>query len=151
MKRLLPLFLLACQTQEAEFTEGRLENLCAGAVPVCDLKASCVLADDEFVRGQLPGAQRLIVRSDRDDMRAVVRILLDEQVYPGTELLLQAFSPGCGDLDQVQLLDVDLFDRAGDDRILQFTLELPEKGDHLLEFFSDMTARYLLTVDTEDR
>lgn len=146
---LLASTLWSCQTQQAEFTEGRLEDLCAGAIPVCQLRAACVLEPDEFVRGQLPGAQRLIIRSDFDDMHAVVRILLEEQAYPGTELLLQAWSPGCGDLDQEQRLDVDLFALAGDDRILQFELALGEKGDHLLEFFSDMTAAYLLTVDVE--
>ena len=48
------------------------------------------------------------------------------------------------------MVDVDLFELAGDDGVLDFELRLPEAGDHLVELYSDMAAEFLLTVDVEE-
>jgi len=40
---------------------------------------------------------------------------------------------------------------AGDDRVLAFELDLPGRGDHLLEVFSDMSATYQMTTTVEAR
>ena len=45
---------------------------------------------------------------------------------------------------------VVLFDLAGDDGIIEAHLDVEGRGDHLVEFFSDMTARFLLVIDQED-
>lgn len=138
-----------CVTAEQAFTEGRLEDLCNGVVPVCNVQASCVLDAKKFVRSSFPGGRRLLVRTDEEGKQLVVRIFFTEMIYPGTELLVQAHSPECAGFDSELLIDVDIFDLAGDDLTLIFELEVPEKGDHLLEVFSDMSAGYLLTVDVE--
>ncbi len=140
-----------CLTAEESFTEGRLETLCAGALPVCNVRAGCVLDGGNFARGTFPGAQRYVVRTDRPDQRLSVRLLLSDERYPGTELLVQIYGPGCGETEQAHLVDVDFFRRAGDDGILEFTLALPEEGDHLLELFSDMSAGWVLAVEVADR
>ena len=147
---LAALAVAGCQSPEDEFTEGRLENLCAGTVPVCNVRAGCVLSDDDFVRGTFPGAQRYIVATDRPDQRVEVRLFFTSQRFPGTELLVQLSEPGCGRAEQTRLVDIDFFARAGDDGILDFSFDAPEKGDHLLEVFSDMSAGWLLTVDVVD-
>jgi hypothetical protein len=144
------LVVAGCQSQEQAFTEGRLEDLCAGAIPICALKAACVLDTDEFVRGTFPGAQRLIAVSDLDRQSLRVRLLLTEMVFPGTELEISVFSLGCGRAETEQRVDVDLFELAGDDRTLEFSFPLDEKGDHLVEVFSDMSAEYVLTFDLID-
>ncbi len=139
--------LAGCVDAEQAFTDGRLEDPCAASVPVCQTRAACVLAPDEYVRGTFPGAQRLIVRTDVDQAKVRVRLLFTEQVYPGTELQLDLWTPGCGDRDRARLVDVDLFDRAGADGVLTFTLDAPGRGDHLLDVYSDLSARWTLTVD----
>jgi hypothetical protein len=144
------ILLQGCLSDVEIFTQGRLEKVCNGVVPVCQVQAGCIADGEEFVRGEFPGDQRLLVRSEKIDQRLVVRVLLTEMVYPGTELLVQAFDPGCADLSEEHLVDLDLFEFAGDDRMFEFHLDLPESGDHLVELFSDMSAAYLLTFEVED-
>lgn len=138
-----------CQSQEEEFTNDRLEQLCEGAIPICDLYAGCVLNDDEYISGQFPGAQRAIIPVESGQRRLRVRLLFTQMVFPGTEFLLQVSDVGCGRVEQVQLIDVDVFDRAGDDSVLQFDIDLKDEdgGDRLVEIFSDMAASWLLVVD----
>ncbi len=138
-----------CFSQEEEFALGRLENPCAGSIPICAFQAACVLGRQDFLSGQLPGGQRFIVQADSLDRQIVIRMLFTEMIYPGTEFLLNLFSPGCGSLETEHIIDQDLFARAGDDRIVTFIMPIEEEGDHLLEVFSDMSAAYLLTVDLE--
>lgn len=150
MRRFAFVFILfGCLSQEEEFTEGRLETLCDGALPVCSLRAGCLLDSENFTRGRFPGSREVIVHAPVVESQLRVRLLFTEQVYPGTELLVQVHGPGCSTLEQVSLVDVDIFRRAGQDRILDFTLPLHEKGDHLLEVFSDMSAAWLLQVDVD--
>ena len=143
-------------TDESIFTSGRIEDLCNGVVPSCKKQAGCVLDDEHFTRGVFPGEQRIVVRSVARDANLVVRLLFTEMVYPGTEILAQAFSPDCGDVAMEQIIvdgpeDIDLFEYAGDDRIIDFDLALPETGDHLLEIYSDMAADYLVTTEVEEK
>ncbi len=140
----------SCLSDEALFTQNRLEDPCNAAIPVCNTQASCVLEDDEFYEGAFPGGARFIVRTQVDEATLIVRILLTEPLYPGTEILVQAHDLGCGDLDQAHPQDIDLFRLAGDDRILEFPLEVSGKGDHLLEIFSDMSSTYILNIILEE-
>ena len=139
----------ACVDAEGQFTAGRLEDLCDGIVPICNVRASCVLGPSRFLRSSFPGGQQLVVRSDEPDKKLLVRLFFTEMVFPGTELIVQARSPDCSGVDTEQLIDVDIFELAGDDVTLEFELALPETGDHLLEVFGDLSADYLMTVDIE--
>lgn len=147
----LALTLGGCFSDQDIFTQGRVEDLCAGVVPICHRQAGCVMDDTHFASGAFPGEFPVVAHSDTRDATLRVRILLTDMVYPGTELLVQAHSPDCGDAQLEHLVDIDLFDYAGDDRILDLELALPEAGDHLVEIYSDMAAEYLLTVDVEER
>ncbi len=146
------LMLLAapgCVTAEEAFVGPRLQDLCNASIPVCSVQASCVLGEGRFLRTTFPGGERLIVRTEEPEQTLVLRMFLSDERFPGTELVVQAYSPTCAGYDEDHLRDVDIFRVAGDDRVLEFHLRLPEKGDHLVEVFSDMTATYLLTVDIE--
>lgn len=137
-----------CVREDAVFTEGRLRTTCDGAIPVCDSRGACILGNDKYIDGQFPGGKKLIVPTTSDDNKLVVRFLLREMISPGTEILVRAHRPACSDFDERQV-EADLFERAGDDRILQFELALPGEGDHLLEIFSDMSAEYSMTTTVE--
>jgi len=139
----------ACVDAEGQFTDGRLEDLCNGVVPVCNVRASCVLSPSRFLRSSFPGGQQVVVRSEDPDKKLIVRIFFTKMIYPGTELVVQAHSPDCAGLDTEQIVDVDIFELAGDDVTLEFELDIPEVGDHLLEVFGDLSAGYLMTVDIE--
>ena len=147
----LPLTLCGCLDDESTFTQGRLEDPCNGSIPICRTQAACVLEQDEYFRGTFPGGVRKIVRNDTDKTTLVVRILLTEPLFPGTELLIQAYSPGCGQFKEAHVQDIDLFNFAGDDRTMEFQLDLEGQGDHLLEIFSDMSSDYILAILLEER
>lgn len=131
------------------FADGRLEDLCDGATPVCATQASCVVDRDEFLRGRFPGGRKVVVRSLEDGGTLVVRVLLEEMIFPGTEVFLEASSPDCTAFERLRRTDEDFFALAGGDRVLQLEVDLPERGDHKVEIFSDMAASYLMTFDVE--
>ena len=141
----------ACLNDERVFTQGRIEDLCDSAIPACDSQASCILRGDEFYEGSFPGGLKVITRTEGEDGTLIVRFLLTEMLSPGTELFIEASTPNCADkaIDHPQ--DVDLFDLAGDDRILEYHVDLPGRGDHLVTIFSDMSARYLMTFTYEEK
>ena len=143
-------FSLGCATSEGIFAGDRIENLCNDALPVCGQRAGCVLTADEYLAGRFPGGQRLIVRTPTDSSRLLVRIFLDEQVFPGTELQIRAGNTGCDGFDQVLQRDIDLFELAGESQTLERELEVEGRGDHLVEFFSDMASSFFLTIDVDE-
>ncbi len=140
-----------CFTDVSVFTAGRTEDTCNGAIPMCRQYAGCAIDRESYVKGQFPGDLRISAFAEVPHSTLIVRILFTDMVWPGTELLVLAYSPGCGDVRGEHLVDVDFFDLAGRDRILQFDIPLESPGDHLVEIFSDMAASYLLTADVEGR
>ena len=142
--------LSGCETAEEIFTSGRIENRYSGSIPVCGYIAACVLSQDQYLRGQFPGGQRLIVRTEIDQAQLVTRFLLLDERFPGTEIFVRAYSTGCGDYDEGHAEDVDLFELAGNDGIIEYGLNVTGLGDHMVEIFSDMSAEFLFRVDVED-
>ncbi len=143
----LALLMSSCVSDEAVFTDGRIEDVCNSAIPVCATRAACILQGDEFYRSEFPGGVRMIVRSETETAKLIVRVLLTEPIFPGTEFRVQAHTPGCGQFDEGVAIDVDLFEFFGDDRTVEYELDIPGRGDHLLEVFSDMSSTYLLTTE----
>lgn len=139
-----------CASEEDIFAGARIENLCNDALPVCGQRAGCVLIGSEYIRARFPGGQRFIVRTPTANSHLIVRILLVDQVFPGTELLVRAGNTGCDGFDEILQQDVNLFDVAGDSQVLEKELEVVGRGDHLVEVFSDMATGYLLTVEVDD-
>lgn len=139
-----------CATSEEIFTRGRIENRCNGSIPVCDDLAACVLSEEQYLRGQFPGGQKLIVRTENDRARLITRFLLVDERYPGTTIFVRAYSTGCGDYSEGLAEDVDLFKLAGGDGIIEYGLNVTGLGDHLVQIFSDMSAEFLFRVDIED-
>lgn len=148
--RWLPLLLgIACAPTSV--VDGRLPNLCADAYGVCGTTAGCSLDAEHYVEGVFPGALRVVVDSQVEQTPIRISFYLSDMRTPGTELLIQAHEPDCttsGTDSRLHLEDIDLFELAGPDRSLSWSdLVLHRPGEHLLEIFSDATARYLLVVE----
>jgi hypothetical protein len=142
----------SCKSPEDAFIGDRLLSLCDEAYWICDVPAGCVLSEDEYVEGVFPGVRRVVVVTEKEDVDLQVRLFFRKMEAPGTELLVQLYEPDCTiipDLGQAQLVDVDLFEKAGDDRILAFDLTALQIGEHLLEIYSDSSVEYLLIVDVK--
>ncbi len=153
MKSLPVIFVLfaavGCVDDSRVFTQGRIEDLCNESIPICGRQAACILGDDEFFSGRFPGGQRVIARTEFEKQDMVVRFLLDDLAFPGTEIQVLAYSPECGSYDEEHPRNVDLFELAGDDRVLEFKLDVGTRGDHLVEIFSDMSASYDMTISLD--
>jgi len=168
----------ACRDAQQIFTEDRLENLCTGHVPTCGMVASCVLGEDQYIRGQFPGGATVVVRTDerhRPDTpppgqqaptepaseqgperttvtaNMLVRLLLIDPRYPGTELRSRGYDNDCGNFDERldQEVPGGLFELAGGDGVIDHALVVGGDGDHMVTIFSDMNAGYLLRVDLD--
>jgi hypothetical protein len=140
----------SCKSGEEAFIGDRLLSLCNEAYWICDVPAGCVLDEKHYVEGVFPGVRRVVVVTKKQDQDVQVRLYLDVMESPGTELLVQLYEPDCTlnpDLGQAHLVDVDLFEKAGDDRTLLFDLTALQQGEHLLEIYSDANMDYLLVID----
>jgi hypothetical protein len=141
---------LSCQSGAEAFVDGRGLSICDEAYQICDVPAGCVLDRDHYVEGAFPGSRRFVVVTEERDVRIILRIFFDSQVAPGTRLLVHALEPDCSmDPDKAEAVmeNVDIFKKAGSDKMLEFDLEVAETGEHLVEITSDAATEYLLTVD----
>lgn len=144
------IFLSACQTAEEEFVSGKLLSLCDDAYWLCDVPAGCNLDSNHYVEGAFPGVRRVVVETDETDMDVQVRLYFTNAITGGTELLVQLYESDCildRQMGQGYMVDVDILDEAGDDRVLIFDLHVMQEGEHVLEIYSDMTSEFLLIAE----
>jgi hypothetical protein len=141
----------SCVSREESFTAGRIERLCEASLPICNTRVTCSADEDTYLTGAFPGAERAMVYAPHPLTTVTLSFLIDKQIFPGTEMLVRAHQIGCVEIEEKRLVDVDIFQRAGDDRILSFSFDLEGRGDHLIEWFSDATATYVFTVDYKQR
>jgi hypothetical protein len=146
---LLGMGLLGCESRIDDFTAGKLENLCQLSIPVCQTRVTCLIDEDHFISGDFPGSSAVLLYAEHPKNRLKVKILLSEEVYPGTELLIRLYDVGCVSSVEKKIKEMDIFLLAGEDQILDFEFELNGLGDHLIEIFSDMNAHYQLIVDIQ--
>ena len=140
----------SCETAEEVFVGDRLAKLCDESYWVCNVSTGCVLDNDHYVEGVFPGTRRIVITTQEVEQDIRVRIYFRTQESPGTEILVQLYEPNCivnTALARENLVNVDLFEEAGDDRMLIFELTALEEGEHLLEIYSDASAEYLLVVE----
>ena len=140
---------LSCQTEAEAFVDDRLMSICDEAYQICNLPAGCVLDRNHYIEGAFPGSRRFVVVTESRDVKIVVRIFFESQIAPGTQMLVRAYEPNCSvntTKAEMILENVDLFKRAGDDKMLDFELEVADVGEHLVEVSSDASAEYLIVV-----
>ena len=148
---MLSISLSSCLSNEDSFTAGRLERLCEASLPICQTRVTCQLDEKSYLTGVFPGAEKAMIYTPHPLTTVTVRFLLDQQSYPGTEMLVRAYQIGCVEVLEERLVDVDIFSRAGDDRILEFSFDLEGRGDHLIEWYADATVQYVVNIDYKQR
>ncbi len=142
--------LASCETAEEAFIGRRILAMCDDAYYICNRPTGCVLDNEHYVEGIFPGERRVVIATEESDVDLRVRLFLKTMQSPGTELWIQLYEPDCSvdtHFGREQLVDVDLFKEAGDDRMLIFELKAAEEGEHLLEIYSDASTEYLLIVE----
>jgi hypothetical protein len=141
---------VSCLTAEEEFVQDKLYSICDEAYWHCGLATGCILDSDHYADGQFPGVRRVVVETKENDVDVQVRIFIGDALSGGTEMLVQLYEADCSldrNFGKAQLIDVDLIDEAGDDRVLTFNLHVMQEGEHLLEVYSDMTASFLMIAE----
>ncbi len=136
---------------EQLFKQGRVGEPCAAVYPTCHAgyTAGCYLDEGSYAEGVFPGDRRVLVTTSRVNQTIRVRLFLKNMIFPGTEILVSAYESDCGDVSRDHREGVDVFDEAGDDRTIIFDLEATTPGDHLVEFFSDCAAEYVLIAEAQ--
>jgi len=140
---------LSCQTGAEAFVDDRLQSICDEAYQICSRPAGCVLDRDHYIEGAFPGARRFVVATESRDVKIIVRLYFKTEIAPGTQLLVRAYEPNCSvDVSKAEVVmeNVDIFKKAGDDRFLEFELEVAEVGEHLVELASDASTEYIIVV-----
>jgi hypothetical protein len=141
------LICTGCVTAEDRFVQGRREVLCLTEFPVCDAIAGCELNRDVYVATAFPGEHQFIFRTAEADAIVKVGVFFRERTFPGSEVITRLHTPECGNYDEDTTTSDDTFQEAGDDRTLEFELDAGGEGTHLLQVFSDSSARALIRAE----
>lgn len=143
-------------TSKAAFIGDAEELRCSGVYPACQGQfAGCNLDEEHYIEGAFPGSRKFIVETPPGDWKIRVKLFLDPEVtprFPGTELEVSWFEPGCADqyrflLSKDNSTAGDLFERAGRDNVFETQHSVIEPGDHLVSVFSDAATRYVVKVE----
>lgn len=137
---------VGCGGSREEFIGPRVLDVCDASWPVCSQMAGCILGPESYAEGRFPGEGKFIVRVP-EASTLKVSFFLEEVTAAGEETVVTFHEEGCRARKREAItgrLAVDSMERAG-----QFTREadVTGVGDHLIEFQSDMQARYVVKVE----
>ncbi|WP_240359038.1 hypothetical protein [Pyxidicoccus trucidator] len=139
-------FLGACGDSREDFIGPRVKDTCDASWPVCSRVAGCILGTESYSEGRFPGRGQFIVQVP-EAATVKVRFYLEDVTSAGEETVVLFHEEGCRARTR----------EASDGRAVLDTMEkfgefsreadLTGVGDHLIEFESDMQARYIVKVD----
>lgn len=135
-----------CGGGRADFIGSRAKDVCDAEWPVCSKVAGCILGEESYTEGRLPGKGQFIVQlPEASTVR--VRFFLEDVVAAGEETVVTFQEEGCRARIRESVSGRTALDSA--EKLGEFSREadLTGVGDHLVEFESDMQARYVLKVE----
>lgn len=135
-----------CGSNRSDFIGGRVLDACNASWPVCSEKVGCILGDERYVEGRFPGRGRFIVQVPE---AATVRVsfFLEEVLASGQETIVTVHEEGCRARTRQAVAGrtvVEAMEKFGE---FVREVDVTGVGDHLVEFESDMQARYVLKVE----
>jgi len=139
-------FLGACGGSREDFIGSRVKDTCDAAWPVCNRVAGCILGTESFSEGRFPGRGQFIVQVP-EAATVKVRFYLEDVASAGEEMVVLFHEEGCRSRAREAVNGRAVLDTV--EKFGEFSREanLTGVGDHLIEFESDMQARYLVKVD----
>ncbi len=146
--RWLPMWILlsACGGQREQFTAGRVLDRCDSQWPVCDRIAGCLLGDQSFIEGKLPGQNQLAIQLF-EPSTVKVSLYLDEVKAAGDETVISFFEDRCRARIREAIPGRTFVGEAQTHGFVTREADLTGIGDHLIELSSDAKASYLLKVE----
>ena len=146
----IPLLAAGCGSDLGGFTGTRALNLCGEAYPVCNTAAGCVLTEQQYTEGVLPGSAQVLFRTEGPAL-VRVRLLFIDRRSPGRSTTIEWNEVGCGNQQAYTTMGQDLFKVAGDGAQLVVERPLQTSGDHLIRLLSDATTRFQLRIEAVAR
>lgn len=143
---LISALALGCGGSRADFIGSRAADACDAAWPVCGTMAGCILGAESYAEGRFPGQGRFIVQvPEASTVR--VRFFLEEVVAAGEETVVTFHEEGCRARIRQSVSGRNALDMVEKQGEFSREADLTGEGDHLIEFSSDMQARYVLKVE----
>jgi hypothetical protein len=142
------LALAGCGGGRGDYVGSRAKDVCDAEWPVCSRVAGCILGQESYTEGRLPGKGQFIVQL-KEASTVRVRFFLEDVVAAGEETVITFHEEGCRARIRESVTGRTALDSAEKFGEFSREVELTGVGDHLVEFESDMQARYVLKVEVE--
>ncbi len=152
--RLVALSLLlsgtnACGISEGDFIRGAEHDPCMDGVPVCNTTAGCIINEAIYIEGDFPRDLVKFIVTTPADTGIEVKIFFKSMKHPGGDTEIRWYEPGCADYYVYESMGVDIFEKAGSDRVFRQERKVRMAGDHLIEIYSDATTHYFIRVELD--
>lgn len=141
-------WVLGCGGSRSDFIGSRAKDVCDAQWPVCSRVAGCILGEESYTEGRFPGRRQIIVQlPEASTVR--LRFFLEDVVAAGQETVVTFHEEGCRERIRQVVSGRTALESA--ERLGEFSreAELSGVGDHMVEFESDLQARYVLKVEVE--
>nr|WP_274622037.1 hypothetical protein [Myxococcus fulvus] len=143
---LLTLLAVGCGDTRDDFIGPRVKDVCDESWPVCGRVAGCILGEEGYSEGRFPGRSQFIVQVP-EASHLKVSFYLDEVTAAGEETVVIFHEEGCRARIRTAADGRAVLDSMEKFSVFTREAELTGVGDHLIEFESDMQARYAVKVD----
>lgn len=143
---MLMLLLTSCGGSRDDFIGARVLDVCKASWPVCSQYAGCILGPESYSEGRFPGRGKVLVRVP-EASTIKVSFYLEEVTAAGQETAITVHEEGCRARQRQSStgrLALDQMEKFG---VFSRQVDVTGVGDHLVEFDSDMQARYVVKVD----
>ncbi|CAM3677456.1 hypothetical protein COSO111634_22715 [Corallococcus soli] len=143
---LLLMLMGGCGGSREDFIGARVLDVCKASWPVCNQFAGCILGPESYSEGRFPGRGQVIVRVP-EASTIKVSFFLEEVTAAGEETAVTVHEEGCRARQRQAATGRAALDQM--EKFGEFTrqVDVTGVGDHLVEFDSDMQARYVVKVD----
>ena len=146
MPLLSPLVMGGCTGGKDAFLDGRIEDSCNQAWPVCSTVAGCLLGTQSYMSGRFPGTAQFIVQL-AEPSSVSISVYLDGVTSTGTEASLTYYESGCQGRVPNKVTGTEFTKESDQVGFFTRSASLQDIGDHLVTFRSDAQAEYVLKVD----
>lgn len=136
-----------CSNGQDDFTSGRSDDPCNGAVPACNSVVGCSLTDSSYTTGTFPGSGKFLVQTPGPASVEVHFYLSSPSAAGSSDTFITWFESGCTTSFQADVpgkVFVGEAEAANGEFVRTQLLSAP--GDHLVTFESAATTGYFVKV-----
>ena len=138
--------LSGCGGSRDDFIGSRVQDVCNASWPVCNQYAGCILGPESYSEGRFPGRGQVLVRVP-EASTIKVSFYLEEVTAAGEETAITVHEEGCRARQRKASTGRAALDQMEKFGVFTQQADVTGVGDHLVEFDSDMQARYVVKVE----